>query len=518
MNIIKKSIISTVTLIMTFNTLYVGNFSNNLGTYTAHNIVVSADILGNNDVCTPSTSDIWVQNTLYYSNTSSINNNYLQNNQDGTFSRIVCDTYTDTITIENYSSNYELTSSNTIPKELSIFGTFYSGNEYNFCVFGQNNLDEDVNCEVVRIVKYSKDWQRLDSASFYGCNTQKPFSAGRPRLTEKNGVLYLHTSHNMFAIDGVNHQANMELYVNINDMSTVYQQYDVGIIDWNGYISHSFDQYIHVDDSNIYTLDLGDAYPRSVAIVKRDLQGNLVSFYDVFEIFGNIGNNSTGVSLGGFELSTNNCISVGSSIVQDGSADNYSQRNIFLGITNKDLSNIENNKLIWLTDFSYSSDSQYSRVSIPKLVKLDDNNFITMWNETTDDIDSSHSLRVVKFNNNGEILEDVTINGATLSDCDPIILGNQLVWYSCEYESDKVGNIYHIDYTNLSQYNGDNFIYGDCNDDGEVNPLDILALKRYILGINTEINRNTSDLNQDGTINLLDLLTFKRYLLGLNNM
>lgn len=522
MNIIKKSIISIMTVAIAFNTLYIGTLSSDIEPSTDNNIVASADLLGINNICTPSTSDIWVENSLYYSNsnTSNINNNYLQDNKDGTFSRIVNDT--DTITIENYSADYELTSSNTISKELSIFGTFYSGSEYNFCVFGQSNPEEDVNCEVIRIVKYSKDWQRLDSASFYGCNTQIPFHAGRPRLTEHNGVLYLHTSHNMFAIDGINHQANMEIYVNINDMSTVYQQYEVGSIDWNGYISHSFDQYIQVDDNNVYTLNLGDAYPRSVAIVKRDLQGNLVDYYNVFEIFGNIGNNSTGVSLGGFELSTDNCISVGSSIHQDGSADNYSQRNIFLGITNKNLSSAENNRVIWLTDFSYSSDNQYSRVSTPKLVKLDDNSFITMWNETTDNIDSfnpTHVLHVVKFNSNGEILEDVTINGATLSDCDPIVLGNQLVWYSCEYESyDKVSNIYHIDYTNLSQYSGNNLIYGDCNGDGEVSPLDIIVLKKYILGINTDINRDTSDLNQDNSINLLDLLKFKRYILGLNTL
>ena len=52
---------------------------------------------------------------------------------------------------------------------------FYSGTDYHFLVFGQNNLEEDDQKEVIRVVKYTKDWERVGAASLYAANTTKPF-------------------------------------------------------------------------------------------------------------------------------------------------------------------------------------------------------------------------------------------------------------------------------------------------------------------------------------------------------
>lgn len=38
-------------------------------------------------------------------------------------------------------------------------------------MFGQKNEEENDSKEVIRVVKYSKDWQRLGAASLYGANT-----------------------------------------------------------------------------------------------------------------------------------------------------------------------------------------------------------------------------------------------------------------------------------------------------------------------------------------------------------
>ena len=65
------------------------------------------------------------------------------------------------IIVEDYSSAFALRSSRTVPMELSIWGGFYAGRDYNFLIFGQDNVEENDSKEVIRIVKYSKDWQRL---------------------------------------------------------------------------------------------------------------------------------------------------------------------------------------------------------------------------------------------------------------------------------------------------------------------------------------------------------------------
>ena len=44
-------------------------------------------------------------------------------------------------------------------------------------------------------------------------------------------------------------------------MEVLYSAYEVANV-LTGYVSHSFDQYITVDDGEIVALDQGDAYPQ----------------------------------------------------------------------------------------------------------------------------------------------------------------------------------------------------------------------------------------------------------------
>ena len=118
------------------------------------------------------------------------------------------------IIIEDYSSSFQLLSSRTVPMELSIWGGFYAGKDYNFLFFGQNNEEENDSKEVIRVVKYSKDWQRLGQASLLGANTIHPFDAGSLRCDEYNGYLYVRTCHEMYtSSDGLHHQANLTMAV-----------------------------------------------------------------------------------------------------------------------------------------------------------------------------------------------------------------------------------------------------------------------------------------------------------------
>ena len=56
-------------------------------------------------------------------------------------------------------------------------------------------------------------------------------------------------------------------------------------------------------------------------------------------------------------------------------------------------------------------------------------------------------------------------------------------------------------------------IYGDVNDDGYVDSLDLSVLKRYVLRKPVSVNVKAADVNIDGSIDSLDVSVLKRYLL-----
>ncbi|WP_297232315.1 hypothetical protein [uncultured Flavonifractor sp.] len=132
------------------------------------------------------------------------------------------------VVIEDYSGDFALLSSRTLEPELPIWGGFYAGANYNFLIFGQTNPTESSATEVIRVVKYDKDWNRLGAASLKGANTTIPFDAGSLRCDEYGGYLYIRTCHEMYtSSDGLNHQANLTMAVRQSDMSITDSFYDV---------------------------------------------------------------------------------------------------------------------------------------------------------------------------------------------------------------------------------------------------------------------------------------------------
>ena len=136
------------------------------------------------------------KNDQDYTRWSSTVKSYLYENEDGGLTRVE---YVDgKIVVEDYNDAFQLHSSRTIPMELSIWGGFYAGEDYNFLIFGQENPGEDDQREVIRVVKYSKDWKRLGQASLRGANTTTPFDAGSLRCDEYGDYLYIRTCHEMY--------------------------------------------------------------------------------------------------------------------------------------------------------------------------------------------------------------------------------------------------------------------------------------------------------------------------------
>ena len=93
-----------------------------------------------------------------YTTNSVVSNSYMMTNSDGTITRI--ENMGDVILYEKYNSSFQLVHQGTIPFELSYFGGCYSGVNYNYLIFGQENPNQDNNLECIRIVKYTKNVNR----------------------------------------------------------------------------------------------------------------------------------------------------------------------------------------------------------------------------------------------------------------------------------------------------------------------------------------------------------------------
>lgn len=345
---------------------------------------------------------------------------YLEQNKDGTYERV--EACGDEIVVESYSGNFQLMGTKKIEKPLTAFGGYFSGESYKFIVFEQGNPNEDDSLEVLRVVKYDKDWNELDHCSISGINTTVPSVFGNLQMTETDGMLYIHTCHEMYkSSDGLNHQANMSFAIDQQSMAVTAKQSGVG---GNSYVSHSFNQFITTDGTDIYRLDHGDAYPRAVVIGKSDKDLITKRRVAILSIGGETGANATGVAAGGFNMCGGNLVTVGNSVEQpDWTYYPSSQRNIFVSVTDTELNGISFN---WLTAYQ---EGEYMEIGNPYLIPCSDGAYV-MWEEKKSNEDEPLT-KLVKLDKSGNKIGETHTIYARLSDCQPILTSEgQLVWYT----------------------------------------------------------------------------------------
>lgn len=351
---------------------------------------------------------------------------YLYENQTGGLTRV--EFINGQIVVEDYDSDFYLRSNRTIPMELSIWGGFYAGDKYNFVVFGQENPSQDNGEEVIRVVKYSKDWKRLGQTSLRGANTTIPFAAGTVRCAEYGDYLYIRTCHEMYASsrDGRNHQANMTLAVRQSDMALT-DSYHIVMNSSVGYVSHSFNQFVLIDQNkNIVTLDHGDAYPRSLVLMRyKGAKGGSDKFSGGVEnstlvaFPGTIGDNYTGASVGGFAETANGFIT---SFEYDGG--NYGTSEIYIGYTSKTGLNST------VTRITESAGMQ-TPIAVPTGL---DGGYL-MW---TDAVGTFYYTRYA----DGGTIGAIATADAALSDCQPTVHNGEVVWYVTD---NSIPTFYRLD-------------------------------------------------------------------------
>lgn len=341
------------------------------------------------------------------------------------------------VLVEYYDKSFNLTGTKKVKQELPIFGAFYetSGNYY--IISGQENLSQSNTVECYRITKYDKNWKRISSVGLSNCNTYIPFDGGTCRIAEVGKYLILHTCHEMYqSSDGYHHQANVTIQVDTSTMKITDAYYDV--MNTNvGYVSHSFNQFIVADGNKIVTLDHGDAYPRSLALLKyqndvskgkfqADYFDSPCEYYSVLDIPGATGDNYTGVTVGGFEISSKAYITVGTKVNFN---DSSSVPNIFVSTLKK------NGKTATV---KMITNEKSAAIGTPHLVKVATDKYVMLW---TKDGKVCYTFLDAYGNKTGNIY---SMTGE-LSDCVPVVSSGKLVWYT--WDNEKV-NFYEINISN----------------------------------------------------------------------
>lgn len=373
-----------------------------------------------------------------YSRYASPVNSYLIETENGQLMRLQGDALNKKYLVEYYDKSYNIQEVKKIDKELSLFGAFYDDGSYYYVLSGQTNYEEEDSKEVYRITKYDHKWNRLGAASLKGANTYSPFDAGSARVVHEGKNLFIRTCHEMYqSSDGYHHQANVTIQVDTEAMKVVDSFYDVMNSSY-GYVSHSFNQFILLDQGHIVGLDHGDAYPRAIALLKyiepysssgfvKDCNG-----VSMLSIDGQTGDNDTGVSIGGFQMSDTSYLVAGNSVAMGSNYDPYGVRNIFVSSVDRNLST--NPKVTWVTSYTGKS------ASTPQFVKLNQGAYLLMWTQ-------NDKLNYCTIDGKGQVSSQIYKMEGALSDCVPLISGNQAIWYVWENET---VSFYSINLTDLS--------------------------------------------------------------------
>ncbi|MBQ8966161.1 leucine-rich repeat protein [Ruminococcus sp.] len=428
---------------------------------------------------------------------------------------------------------------------LPIWGGMYCGSKYNFVVTGDFNPDESSFQAVIKVAKYSKDWQYLDKTVFRGLDTYLPFRAGTVSMAEYGDKLVIHTCHQIYKHDdGLRHQTNLTLSIDMESM--------VGGTDFPGsYVSHSFDQYVKSADGYLFTLDLGDAYPRSVVLNCYNDSSSFAA-YDILDIQGTTGENRTGVSLGGLELSGHDPLIFGNTIDQENAGSYDDQRNIFVSKVDIDNDTVSTTYLT-----SYPAGDTTVELSPPQVTKVSDDKFIVMWKET-DVSTNDESFHIASIDKNCVVLnENIIADGSmALSDCAPVYCSDgKIRWYTAKNISDLPDekncelSVFvlspdtllvekefssetrpHEDPNHGSDTEptpepqptpepepADDRVRGDVNGDGEVNVTDVTLTAAHVKAISAlEGDRlEAADVNGDGDVNVTDLSAIAAHVKGI---
>ena len=359
---------------------------------------------------------------------------YIYDNGDGTF--CVVDVYDGKVYIDTYDkTTLAFKKFNCVNFLLEKFGGFYCGEKYNYIVYGRDNPTLNKDVTTYALVKYDKQtWQIKGITELKNNDTGVPCNNGVVRMAEYGDNLYIRTSHKMYN----GHQSSASFVVNTATMEGQYYRQD------STYVSHSFNQYIKTDGDDLVFVDHGDAAPRSVILRSLtngaktgDFTGLTVDA-NLFDIPGDSGANCTGVTVGGFEMSDTNYLSVINAIDHSKVSlyTNFQmigldkdERDVVVLVSAKGNADDDKVKQIYLTDYVDKGKCG----STPYLVKIDGGLFMVLWQEFEYSVNNmvDKGLKYAYIDENGKLIGDIRDfeGGVLSSDCQPVVMNNKVMWF-----------------------------------------------------------------------------------------
>ncbi len=405
---VKKLICNSLCMMGIFSMLFSGALSADAASKTVNGV------LSNN-----------IHDGEYYSR-AAVSMSAMVNNNDGTISRV--ESFGDIILVERYNAKLTLIEQKFLNMELPIYGGCFSGANVNYVLFGNENYSNDKKKETVRVVVYSKNWQRLGAASLYGCNTQVPFEGCNVDLSECGEATYVRMGHRTY--EGV----DTTLTFGFN--SSNFYVFDILCSDPDtkkSVFRDSAATFIDVSDGSVVVADHSLVDPYACMVSKFD-SGVGVSFSEK-KVFKNTAlalGDGTAV-LGGVAAASQYYLLAGSASPQDGTSTN---NNIFIAAVPKNT--FEGSAEIgYLTGFAYGDG--YT-ANAPYLVKIDGDHFVVIW-ECTKGYAETETVNYAYIDGAGNLRAEVQSMEGCLSDCKPVLCGNNIYWYTTNGVSMKINSI-----------------------------------------------------------------------------
>ena len=369
------------------------------------------------------------------------------------------------IIASRYDKKGNLISKKEIIYQGEKFGGFFRGEEYNYLIFGNDNKIHDDNKEVIRIIKYDRDFNELGKLSVYGAFTKDLFGASSLRCGEIGNIILIHTARGRY--DG--HQSSLTIGFDEDDM-TLLNDDALGAFKRN-HVSHSFNQFVMTEGDEFITVDHCDAYPRNILVtwlatqvlepIADMINGNYavierkmfspIKKKAILEIPGMVGANQTGVSIGS-TVNMSAKVLVGVNRVDYSKVKSFNsytikgkdvyKRDIVLYSLDKNTLEVTENKY---TDYTKDKNTTYTA---PKMVKLDDTRVMLIWNKLNITWEKYNDKIVVKnpkdsvlqymiVDENGNKLSDIkTVKDMILTDEAPILFDGKVVW--TQYKSGRL--------------------------------------------------------------------------------
>ena len=271
-------------------------------------------------------------------------------------------------------------------------------------------------------------------------------------MIELDGKLYVYTCHTMYADSNkLNHQANMLFTVDESTMKTTDSMYEVSNLQ-DGYVSHSFNQFIKTDGTYIYRVDHSESNNMIMSGQYLTVNGITLSRYNKNSSSTNVAvtiplkfdihsGNYTGASIGGFEVGSGNCLIAYTKDISS----SCKSRNAYISVTDEYFNKTNN---VALTN--YKSGTKVS-CRTPQLVKINENLFLVMWEEYNSST-KKVTTKAKTIDSNADTVASATLP-VRLSDCQPVMCSDGTVkWYVSDNSSPKLYSINPYDLTKRHEH------------------------------------------------------------------